>query len=90
MVKMLKNTKKIKLFQNSSVFIISVFHKISQTSEIFFVILLTRTLIDNRKGDKRNNKQPRQVFFKEKMTFPYLFVNNYELSETEKLTAIKY
>ena len=24
------------------------------------------------------------------MTLPYLFVNNYELSETEKLTAIKY
>ena len=31
-----------------------------------------------------------KYFFKEKMTLPYLFVNNYELSETEKLTAIKY
>ena len=90
MVKMLKNTKKIKLFQNSSVFIISVFHNISQTSEIFFVILLTRTLLTTEKEIKEITDNQGKYFFKEKMTLPYLFVNNYERSETEKLTAIKY
>ena len=40
---------------------------------------------------KKNNKQTTKAdFFKQKITLPELFVNNYELFEIEKLTVIKY
>ena len=40
---------------------------------------------------KKEKKQTtKSGFFKQKISLPKLFVNNYELSETEKLIAIKY
>ena len=52
MVKMLNNAKKIKLntfFSQICQFIISVFQKISE-SENFIAKLISKILIDNRKG----------------------------------------
>ena len=55
-----------------------------------------KILIENRKSflslskTKKTKKQSTEAFFKQKIEFPEIFVNNYNLSETEKLTVIKY
>ena len=61
-------------------------------AEVTFKILIEnrKSFLSLSKTKKTKKQQTTEAFFKQKIEFPEIFVNNYNLSETEKLTVIKY
>ena len=61
-------------------------------AEVTFKILIEnrKSFLSLSKTKKTKKQQTTEAFFKQKIEFPEIFLNNYNLSETEKLTVIKY